>query len=40
MTIHNLRFLTSLMEKIREAIKQDRLIDFRDEFYNKYGYEK
>ena len=40
MTIHNLRFLTKLMEDIREAIKQDRLLEFRDEFYKKYGYEK
>lgn len=40
MTIHNLRFLTKLMENIREAIKQDRLLEFKDEFYKKYGYEK
>jgi len=40
MTIHNLRFLTGLMEDIREAIKQDRLLEFRDEFYKKYGYKK
>jgi len=40
MTIHNLRFLTKLMEDVREAIKQDRLLEFRDEFYKKYGYEK
>ena len=40
MTIHNLRFLTKLMEDVRQAIKQDRLLEFRDEFYKKYGYEK
>ena len=40
MTIHNLRFLTHLMEQVREAIKQDRLLEFRDEFYKKYGYTK
>lgn len=40
MTIHNLRFLTHLMENVREAIKQDRLLEFRDEFYEKYGYTK
>ena len=40
MSIHNLRFLTKLMEDVREAIKQDRLLEFRDEFYEKYGYEK
>lgn len=37
-TIHNLRFLIHLMEQIREAIKDDRLLEFRDEFYSKYGY--
>lgn len=37
-TIHNLRFLQNLMSKIREAISQDRLADFRKEFFNKYGY--
>lgn len=40
MSIHNLRFLTHLMENVREAIKEDRLLEFRDEFYEKYGYEK
>jgi len=40
MTIHNLRFLTKLMEEIREAIKKDRLLEFRDEFYKKFGYTK
>ena len=39
MTIHNLRFLTKLMENVREAIKEDRLLEYRDEFYAKYGYK-
>jgi len=38
LSIHNLRFLTKLMEDIREAIKEERLVEFRDEFYKKYGY--
>ena len=38
-TIHNLRFLITLMGKIRKAIEGDRLLEFRKEFYNKYGYE-
>jgi queuine tRNA-ribosyltransferase len=37
-TIHNLRFTIKLMEQIREAIMQDSLLDFRDEFFAKYGY--
>ncbi|MGO2695455.1 tRNA guanosine(34) transglycosylase Tgt [Bavariicoccus seileri] len=36
-TIHNLHFLLHLMEQIREAIKNDRLLDFKEEFYEKYG---
>ncbi len=38
-TIHNLRFLINLMENIRSAIMEDRLPDFRTEFYAKFGYE-
>lgn len=38
-TIHNLNFLLKLMEQIREAIMEDRLLDFRAEFFAKYGYE-
>lgn len=39
-TIHNLNFLLKLMENIREAIREDRLLQYKDEFYNKYGYTK
>ncbi|QXM05929.1 tRNA guanosine(34) transglycosylase Tgt [Crassaminicella indica] len=38
-TYHNLYFLLKLMENIRNAIKEDRLLDFRKEFFEKYGYE-
>ena len=34
---HNLHFLIHLMEQIREAIRQDRLLDFREEFFEQYG---
>jgi queuine tRNA-ribosyltransferase len=34
-TWHNLRFLIKLMENIREAIKNDCLVDFRKEFFHK-----
>ena len=40
LSIHNLRFLVKLMEDVREAIKEERLVEFRDEFYKKYGYTK
>ncbi|QTH44055.1 tRNA guanosine(34) transglycosylase Tgt [Cohnella sp. LGH] len=36
-TIHNLHFLVQLMAQVREAIREDRLGTFRDEFFEKYG---
>ncbi len=38
-TIHNLRFLVRLMENVRKAIEDDRLTEFRNEFYKNY-YQK
>lgn len=38
-TTHNLHFLLNLMKQIRQAIMEDRLLDFRNEFFEKYGYE-
>ena len=40
LSIHNLRFLTRLMEQVREAIENDNLGTFKEEFYKKYGYER
>lgn len=40
LSIHNLRFLTSLMERVRIEIDNDNLLNFRNEFYKKYGYTK
>lgn len=40
LSIHNLRFLTRLMENIRTAIENDSLLDFKNKFYKKYGYIK
>lgn len=37
-TWHNLRFLIKLMQDIRQAILEDRLLDFRQEFFLNYGY--
>lgn len=36
-TYHNLYFLLKLMENIREAIRQDALLDFREAFFEAYG---
>ncbi len=38
LSIHNLRFLTKLMERVRIEIENDNLLAFRDEFYKDYGY--
>ena len=39
LSIHNLRFLTRLMENIRTSIENDCLADFKEVFYKKYGYQ-
>lgn len=36
-TIHNLHFLIKLMEDLRESIREDRVLEFRRDFYLKYG---
>ena len=38
LSIHNLRFLTKLMERVRIEIECDNLLNFRNDFYKKYGY--
>ena len=37
LSLHNIRFLTKLMEEARQAIKEDRYLDFKNEFFEKYG---
>ena len=39
-SIHNLRFLLHMMEEIRQAIAEDRLLDYRKEFYERYDLTK
>ena len=39
-SLHNLRFLTKLMERVRIEIENDNLLNFRKEFYSKYGYNE
>ena len=36
-SLHNVHFFLSLMRKMREAILQDKFLDFRDEFMKKYA---
>lgn len=35
-SIHNLRFLVRMMEDIRQAILEDRLLDYKKEFYERF----
>ena len=37
LSLHNIRFLTKLMEDLRNAILGDYVLDFRKEFYAKFG---
>ena len=37
LSIHNIRFLIRIMEQVREAIKEDRFLEFKEEFFEKYG---
>ncbi|PRO65005.1 tRNA guanosine(34) transglycosylase Tgt [Alkalicoccus urumqiensis] len=37
---HNLHFLLQLMEDVRQAIREDRLLDFREAFFEAYGFNK
>lgn len=39
-SIHNLHFLLDLMRNVRQAIVNDRLRDFRNEFFVAYGMDK
>lgn len=36
-TYHNLHFLLEMMRNVRQAIAEDRLLDYRDEFFERYG---
>jgi len=36
LSIHNIRFLIRLTEELREAIKEDRLLEYREKFYQEY----
>ena len=36
LSIHNIRFLTNLMEQIKDAIRNDRLLDFKEEYLKNF----
>ena len=40
LSIHNIRYLISLTEELREAIKEDRLLEYREQFIKDYYGEK
>ncbi|MDO5300895.1 MAG: tRNA guanosine(34) transglycosylase Tgt [Tissierellia bacterium] len=37
-TYHSLYFLLNLMKQIRSSIEEDRFTEFKDDFYDQYGY--
>ena len=37
LSIHNIRFLINLTKEVRKAIQEDRFLDFKNEFFEKYG---
>ncbi|HET7656934.1 MAG TPA: tRNA guanosine(34) transglycosylase Tgt [Bacillales bacterium] len=39
-TYHNLYFLINLMRCVRQAIREDRLLDFREAFFEQYGFNQ
>ena len=39
-SLHNLRFLTKLMERVRIEIENDNLLNFKESFYKQYGYTR
>ena len=40
LSVHNIKFLTNLMERVRMEIEKDNLANFVIDFYKKYGYTK
>lgn len=40
LSIHNLRFLIRLMEQVREVIREDNLLEFKEAFFEEYGYNE
>lgn len=40
MSIHNLRFLIRLVEGAREAIKEDRFLEYKEEILKNYGFDE
>lgn len=37
---HNIHFLLNLMKEVRQAIAENRLLDYRAEFFETFGYKK
>lgn len=40
LSIHNLRFLLKFMEDIRQAIAEDRFLEFKEETLSRYGFDE
>ena len=40
LSIHNLRYLVSLMEQVRKAIEEDRFLDFKNDYLKKMQFDE
>lgn len=40
LSLHNITYLLKVMAEVRQAINEDRLLEYREEFYKKTGYDK
>ena len=40
LSIHNLRFLIRIVEGAREAIREDRFLQYKEDILNKYGFDE
>ena len=40
LSIHNIRYLTNLMEELRNAIKEDKMLEYKEEFIKNYYGDK
>lgn len=40
LSIHNLRYLVSLMEQVRKAIEEDRFLDFKNDYLKRMQFDE
>ena len=40
MSIHNIRFLIRIVEGAREAIREDRFLEYKNDILTRYGFDE